>query len=1425
MFNHIDKVHPRLFEKIVYNREHKPNTVQKYYSGGYVSPVPTRQFFIGLNLSGLENSSPAPPTTAQVSYLSNFGFRIYRLPINWNSIQPTVFGPLDPTYVATLHSTLVIFASLGVQCVLDIHNFGHGPGGFSVGSTEVPISAFVDLWERIVAEFGSSAGLYGIDLMNEWTNGFNSTVAQQAQQSVISAVRASPYNYTGWIYCEGVNFTGAWNWVSGQGQSFNNSGMVFVDPLQRTKLEAHCYLDRDNSGSHFSYTIESTTPGVAPPPISTNPTIGVTRITPWAQWLDQNNQIGNLGEMGSSSDSYSRGGTLNFAAWNTALDNAIAFCQSNNIEFWYWGAGSGFGAGFLSASPGYPFNPEPFSSVDLITKDYSTAGVQAPQMAILRRYADDISAQPVAYSLAPPLSVTSSGNPEAPNVAPIYYGTSGVASSPFVIYYGGKITSSVTVTPHAKLMSGADAGGTFTPSSIVLSPGENALSTFTYTPSQQATIQISTTNNASWFDPPALGFSSISSDPYAALPSNTLSNIYGLYNRFTPNIQPSLLLQRSTDGQMLNWSMTLPNSLGQLGFDRAAIQTWAASSTGINIIRLYDQSPAKNNLTFNFATNLVGSISGTTLSLTSAPVAPAVGQYLVDNSFKIAPGTTIVSGSGSTWTVNISQNVASEAMQSVNQNGTFPTLTLNNTAGYPEIVCTAGVKGDFSTPINGQSALSVIARINQTGGATFFRIDQITGPLYWSTSNFQVFNTAWFGGTPFGSPPTAVQVSSSNLNVTNGTYGDYGFVYNANSASGNTTYKNGSVTVSSTSVNASFTGSSGLGNTLVTTSVTGTINITDTVFGAGVPTNTVILGQLSGTTGGAGTYQLSSPITSSGDSLTSSYVMYPAFGQGNVHFNYFAPGGQNWSGSFTNLEFEQGIALNSTQVSGIMSMDSTYYSTVLPDTLPALPPHIVGSVTGQTIFPSMYTNIFPFLSGTGGNSSTAPGIVITDTNSGTPTDSITITLSGAAGTLSGSGITGTGPYSIAAGTAASVSATLRGALFTPSTSTIGNTTTFTILVTSSAGTTASVTPSVVITSYQAETPLSVPANSFTGINTFGVNLSGGEFTSNPPVGIFPGNFQSDYFATKGFGLIRLPFTSNFLQTTAFGLLNSTYVSLIKSRVDHCLANNQWVILDPHDFGNVWNSRYGVQIDASANNGSDLFQDEWRRLATLFKNYPNVWFGLMNEPTQGSATAWRDGGVIPAVTAIRAVGATQRITIPGIGFASARDFVSNGSAAAFTGFSADSLNNFIFEGHQYLDAGNSGGSPIATQNGSTVLVAMTAWLVANSYQALLGEFGIAPDPFHPLDLGAHILSWDSAQAPITTNCLTANANLLAYMKTNRAQWTAWTAWTGGSYAQIPSSPPGQSAYGFNLIPLIDGSGTGFIVPTVDQQQMATLVAGL
>ena len=57
-------------------------------------------------------------------------------------------------------------------------------------------------------------------------------------------------------------------------------------------------------------------------------------------------------------------------------------------------------------------------------------------------------------------------------------------------------------------------------------------------------------------------------------------------------------------------------------------------------------------------------------------------------------------------------------------------------------------------------------------------------------------------------------------------------------------------------------------------------------------------------------------------------------------------------------------------------------------------------------------------------------------------------------------------------------------------------------------------------------------------------------------------------------------------------------------------------------------------------------------------------------------------------AIRAIGARNRILVPGTDYSGAHSWVTSGNAAQMATF-LDPANNFAFDVHQYLDADSSG----------------------------------------------------------------------------------------------------------------------------------------
>src|SRR6516165_2484327 len=317
----------------------------------------------------------------------------------------------------------------------------------------------------------------------------------------------------------------------------------------------------------------------------------------------------------------------------------------------------------------------------------------------------------------------------------------------------------------------------------------------------------------------------------------------------------------------------------------------------------------------------------------------------------------------------------------------------------------------------------------------------------------------------------------------------------------------------------------------------------------------------------------------------------------------------------------------------------------------------------------------------------------------------------------------------------------------------------------------------------------------------GVNLAGGEYAPGPngvygTAYMYPTTQEFDYYKSKGFSIVRLPFDIARLQPASMSALNQSELAHITAAVEYARQIGMYIILDPHNYGKMWDQQMnGYQpIGPSPYVIPDsYFADFWRRLSTVYKNYPNVIYGLMNEPNMQSPTSWKTSAVT-AINAIRTVSTTQVIFIPGTAFTTAATWVTSGNAAAWTGYKDPAGGPFAFEMHQYLDSNYSGtSSQCVTGYGSTVLKDATNWLAANGYRGFIGEF----DWFN--DFG-------QSGGTVSSQCQTEGTALLNAMQAAPQQWSGWTWWGSGPWAWNN---------GVNLDPGADGKAG-------DQPQTATLV---
>lgn len=293
----------------------------------------------------------------------------------------------------------------------------------------------------------------------------------------------------------------------------------------------------------------------------------------------------------------------------------------------------------------------------------------------------------------------------------------------------------------------------------------------------------------------------------------------------------------------------------------------------------------------------------------------------------------------------------------------------------------------------------------------------------------------------------------------------------------------------------------------------------------------------------------------------------------------------------------------------------------------------------------------------------------------------------------------------------------------------------------------------------------------------GVNLAGAEFDHGT---FWPSTAEVNYFRAAGMNVVRVPFRWERLQPVLSGPLDATQLTNLQRVVADARSAGAHVILDPHNY-----ARYNGNLIGSGAVPRAAFTDFWNRLATVFRDEPQVIFGLMNEPNSMPTEDWLLAANA-GIAGIRSAGATQWVLVPGNAWTGAHSWLQNWygtpNGTVMSGV-VDPLDHYAYELHQYFDGDYSGQSSWCNaSNGAAQLTAVTQWLRERGKRGFLGEFaGGAND-----------------------DCRTAVTNALAYLANNTDVWLGWSWWAAG---------PQWGEYMFTLEPT-----SNF---TVDRPQMAWL----
>jgi endoglucanase len=293
------------------------------------------RFLTGVNIAGAEFNGKTLPGVAGKDYfypkpvtLDHFaseGMNVIRVPFRWERIQPSLNGELDAAEYRRLADTMHEATAKKLFVILDVHNYAAYRGA-PIGSPDVPVSAFANLWKRLAGKFRKETQV-GFGLMNE-PKGLPTETWLAATNAAIAQIRAAGAKNL--VFVPGNGWTGAHSWFGKSYGTPNAAVMLGVnDPADNYVYELHQYLDSNYSGTHAE---------------CKNETVGVTTLTAVTEWLRQHHKRGFLGEFGAGSN----------PTCMAALDAMLGYMDRNRdawLGWTYWAAGAWPARYFTSVQP------------------------------------------------------------------------------------------------------------------------------------------------------------------------------------------------------------------------------------------------------------------------------------------------------------------------------------------------------------------------------------------------------------------------------------------------------------------------------------------------------------------------------------------------------------------------------------------------------------------------------------------------------------------------------------------------------------------------------------------------------------------------------------------------------------------------------------------------------------------------------------------------------------------------------------------------------------------------------------------------------------------------------------------------------------------------------------------------------------------
>jgi endoglucanase len=285
---------------------------------------------------------------------------------------------------------------------------------------------------------------------------------------------------------------------------------------------------------------------------------------------------------------------------------------------------------------------------------------------------------------------------------------------------------------------------------------------------------------------------------------------------------------------------------------------------------------------------------------------------------------------------------------------------------------------------------------------------------------------------------------------------------------------------------------------------------------------------------------------------------------------------------------------------------------------------------------------------------------------------------------------------------------------------------------------------------------SVPSSNT--IFTRGINLPSAAFNDERIPGvygrdyIYPSTKDLDYYAQKGFAVVRLPYLWERLQHSLFDPLDAAELGRIKQVLAAARALKMQVILSPHNFG-----RYHINgkpaLIGTEGVSIGAFADLCHKTATAFAGDDVIYgLSLMNEP-HDSQGLWKQTAQA-GLDAIRQADPDRLVLAPGDHWSSGYSWPQYNEDFLLH----DPSSRVMYEAHQYFDADRTGTykldyslSGASPDRGVEWISPFVRWLNQNRQRGIITEFGVPKsDP-----------RWDVLLQ-----------HLLVYLAEKKIPWTYW-----------------------------------------------------